>query len=237
MSGHSKWNNIKRRKEGADAARAKIFAKIGREMAIAVRDGGPNPEANTKLRDVIAKAKSNNVPNDNITRMLQRASSTDTSNYDNITYEGYGPGGVAVIVEALTDNKNRTAGDVRHHFDKNSGNLGASGCVSWQFAQKGLIVVESEGLDEDEVMLRAIDAGAEDFIAGDGIFEIYTAPEDFSAVSAALGDLEFLSAEIGMVPGTYIKLTDERDIRNMERLLESLEDCDDVQDVWHNWEE
>jgi len=237
MAGHSKWNNIKRKKEKTDSQKARIFTKMGREIAVAVREGGADPLANGKLRELIAKAKGLNVPNDNITRMLQRASSTDTSNYDNITYEGYGPGGVAVIVEALTDNKNRTAGDVRHHFDKNSGNLGASGCVSWQFAQKGLIVVESEGLDEDEVMLRAIDAGAEDFIAGDGIFEIYTAPEDFSAVSAALGDLEFLSAEIGMVPGTYIKLTDERDIRNMERLLESLEDCDDVQDVWHNWEE
>ena len=222
MSGHSKWNNIKRKKEGADAARAKIFARIGKEIAIAVRDGGPNPESNNRLRDVIAKAKANNVPNDNINRMLQKASGADTADYFSMTYEGYGPGGVALIVETLTDNKNRTASDVRHHFDKYGGNMGATGCVSWQFSQKGVIVIDGEELDEDEVMMEAIDAGA----------------DDFAAVSAALEEkgYTFMSAEIAMVPANYIKLSDEKDIKNMEKMLEVLEDCDDVQNIWHNWD-
>ncbi len=238
MSGHSKWNNIKRKKEGADAARAKIFARIGKEIAIAVRDGGPNPESNNRLRDVIAKAKANNVPNDNINRMLQKASGADTADYFSMTYEGYGPGGVALIVETLTDNKNRTASDVRHHFDKYGGNMGATGCVSWQFSQKGVIVIDGEELDEDEVMMEAIDAGADDFAAEDGIFEVYTNPDDFTAVSAALEEkgYTFMSAEIAMVPANYIKLSDEKDIKNMEKMLEVLEDCDDVQNIWHNWD-
>lgn len=237
MSGHSKWNNIKRKKEGTDAARAKIFTKIGREMSIAVRDGGPNPESNSRLRDIIAKAKTNNVPNDNITRMLQKAANTDTTNYDAITYEGYGPGGVAVIVETLTDNKNRTAGDVRHHFDKYGGNMGATGCVSWQFMQKGVIIIESEGLDEDEVMMQTIEFGADDFVADDEVFEIYTTAEDLNAVSSALetAGYKIASSEVEMVPENYIKLENEKDISNMEKMLELLEDNDDVQNVWHNW--
>ena len=238
MSGHSKWNNIKRKKEGTDAAKAKIFARIGKEIAIAVRDGGANPDSNNRLRDVIAKAKANNVPNENINRMLQKASGAGAENLVAMTYEGYGPGGVAVIVETLTDNKNRTAGDVRHHFDKYGGNMGATGCVSWQFSQKGVIIIDVEDLDEDEVMMQAIEAGAEDFTAEDGVFEVYTSPEDFTAVSAALeaAGYTFESAEVEMVPGNYIKLEDEKDIKNMEKLLEMLDDNDDVQNVWHNWE-
>lgn len=238
MSGHSKWNNIKRKKEGTDAAKAKIFARIGKEIAIAVRDGGANPDSNNRLRDVIAKAKANNVPNENINRMLQKASGAGAENLVAMTYEGYGPGGVAVIVETLTDNKNRTAGDVRHHFDKYGGNMGATGCVSWQFSQKGVIIIDGEDLDEDEVMMQAIEAGAEDFTAEDGVFEVYTSPEDFTTVSAALeaAGYTFESAEVEMVPGNYIKLEDEKDIKNMEKLLEMLDDNDDVQNVWHNWE-
>ena len=238
MSGHSKWNNIKRKKEGTDAAKAKIFARIGKEIAIAVRDGGANPDTNNRLRDVIAKAKANNVPNENINRMLQKASGAGAENLVSMTYEGYGPGGVAVIVETLTDNKNRTAGDVRHHFDKYGGNMGATGCVSWQFSQKGVIVINGEELDEDEVMMQAIEAGADDFVADDGVFEIYTSPEEFTAVSAALesAGYTFESAEVEMVPGNYVKLEDEHHIKNMEKLLEMLDDNDDVQNVWHNWE-
>lgn len=238
MSGHSKWNNIKRKKEGTDAAKAKIFARIGKEIVIAVRDGGANPDTNNRLRDVIAKAKANNVPNDNINRMLQKASGAGAENLIAMTYEGYGPGGVAVIVETLTDNKNRTAGDVRHHFDKYGGNMGATGCVSWQFSQKGVIVINGEELDEDEVMMQAIEAGAEDFVADDGVFEVYTSPEEFTAVSAALesAGYTFESAEVGMVPGNYVKLEEEKDIKNMEKLLDMLDDNDDVQNVWHNWE-
>ena len=238
MSGHSKWNNIKRKKEGTDAAKAKIFARIGKEIVIAVRDGGANPDTNNRLRDVIAKAKANNVPNDNINRMLQKASGAGAENLIAITYEGYGPGGVAVIVETLTDNKNRTAGDVRHHFDKYGGNMGATGCVSWQFSQKGVIVINGEELDEDEVMMQAIEAGAEDFVADDGVFEVYTSPEEFTAVSAALesAGYTFESAEVEMVPGNYVKLEEEKDIKNMEKLLDMLDDNDDVQNVWHNWE-
>jgi len=239
MSGHSKWNNIKRRKEGADAARAKIFTKIGREISIAVRAGGPNPDSNSKLRDLIAKAKANNVPNDNINRMLQKASGGTDENYESMNYEGYGPGGVAVIVETMTDNKFRTAGEVRHLFDKYGGNMGANGCVSWQFDNKGVIVIDREGLDEDEMMMSAVDLGAEDFVAQEDAFEIYTAPDDFSAVREGLEQLgvTFLSAEVEMVPQNYVKLTDEDSVKNMETMLERLEDNDDVQNVWHNWEQ
>ncbi len=238
MSGHSKWNNIKRKKEGTDAAKAKIFARIGKEIVIAVRDGGANPDTNNRLRDVIAKAKANNVPNDNINRMLQKASGAGAENLVAMTYEGYGPGGVAVIVETLTDNKNRTAGDVRHHFDKYGGNMGATGCVSWQFSQKGVIIIDGEELDEDEVMMQAIEAGADDFVSDDGVFEVYTSPGEFTAVSSALeaAGYTFESAEVEMVPGNYVKLEDEKDIKNMEKLLEMLDDNDDVQNVWHNWE-
>ena len=239
MSGHSKWNNIKRKKEKTDGARAKIFTKIGRELAVAVKEGGSaDPAANSKLKDVIAKAKANNVPNDNIERIIKKAAGEGNSNaYESITYEGYGPAGVAVIVECLTDNRNRTAGDVRHYFDKFGGNLGTTGCVSFMFNEKGVIVLEREGLDEDTVMSDALEAGASDFQADEDVFEIYTEPSDFSGVR---DDLEakgysFVSAEVEMVPDTYTDLTDQ--ILKMQKLIDALEDNDDVQQVWHNWNE
>ncbi len=239
MSGHSKWNNIKRRKEGADAQRAKIFTKIGREIAIAARDGGANPESNSKLRDIIAKAKANNVPNDNIQRMLQKASGNQEAEFVRMQYEGYGPAGIAVIVETMTDNKNRTAADVRHFFDKYGGNLGANGCVAWQFQERGVLRVPREGLEEEELMMQAIDLGAEDFVAGEEGFAIYTAPEEFSRVREALEKqgLQFLSAEVEMVSQNTVALEEEEDIRNMEKLIDALEDNDDVQSIWHNWED
>jgi len=239
MSGHSKWANIKRKKEGTDAQRAKIFTQMGRMIAIAIRDGGPNPESNSKLRDVIAKAKANNVPNDNINRMLAKAASTDTSNYDSVTYEGYGPNGIALIVEGLTDNKNRTSSDIRHYFDKYGRGMGAQGSVAWQFDEKGILVVEREDRDEDEFMMEALDCGADDFTAEEDVFEIVTAPENFSAVREALESkgISFVTAEVQMVPQTYITLTNEEDIKSMEKLLDALEENDDVQNVWHNWEQ
>ena len=239
MSGHSKWNNIKRKKEGTDAARAKIFTKIGREMALAIRTGGPNPESNSKLRDMIAKAKANNVPNDNINRMIAKASGETGAEYIEMNYEGYGPGGIAVIVETATDNKNRTAADVRHIFDKYGRGMGANGCVSWQFDQKGVIIIEREDQDEDELMMQAIDAGAEDFVAEDECFEIYTSPDDFSAVREALEGLgyTFATAEVQMVPQNTVTLENEEDIQKMEKLIEQFEDNDAVQNIWHNWEE
>lgn len=241
MSGHSKWNNIKRKKEKTDGARAKIFTKIGRELAVAVKEGGSaDPAANSKLKDVIAKAKANNVPNDNIERIIKKAAGEGNSNaYESITYEGYGPAGVAVIVECLTDNRNRTAGDVRHYFDKFGGNLGTTGCVSFMFNEKGVIVLEREGLDEDTVMSDALEAGASDFQADEDVFEIYTEPSDFSGVR---DDLEakgysFVSAEVEMVPDTNTDLTDPDQILKMQKLIDALEDNDDVQQVWHNWNE
>ena len=239
MSGHSKWNNIKRKKEGTDAARAKIFTKIGREMALAIRTGGPNPESNSKLRDMIAKAKANNVPNDNINRMIAKASGETGAEYIEMNYEGYGPGGIAVIVETATDNKNRTAADVRHIFDKYGRGMGANGCVSWQFDQKGVIIIEREDQDEDELMMQAIDAGADDFVAEEECFEIYTSPDDFSTVREALEGLgySFVTAEVQMVPQNTITLENEEDIQKMEKLIEQFEDNDDVQNIWHNWEE
>ena len=239
MSGHSKWNNIKRKKEKTDGAKAAIFTKMAREIAVAVKEGGgADPANNGKLRDVIAKAKANNVPNDNINRAIKKASDDDKTNYENIMYEGYGPNGVAVIVETLTDNRNRTAGDVRHYFDKFGGNLGTNGCVSFLFNEKGVFVIEREDLDEDKVMEDALEAGAADFKADEDVFEIYTEPEDFSGV---LSDLEakgyeFVTAEVQMVPTTTTTLTDEDARSNMQRLLDALEDNDDVQNVWHNWE-
>ena len=239
MSGHSKWNNIKRKKEKTDGARAKIFTKIGRELAVAVKEGGSaDPAANSKLKDVIAKAKANNVPNDNIERIIKKAAGEgNSSNYESMTYEGYGPAGVAVIVECLTDNRNRTAGDVRHYFDKFGGNLGTTGCVSFMFNEKGVIVIEKEGLEEDVVMEDALEAGASDFQADEDVFEIYTEPSDFSGVR---DDLEakgysFVSAEVEMVPDTYTDLTDPDQIFKMQKLIDALEDNDDVQQVWHNW--
>jgi YebC/PmpR family DNA-binding regulatory protein len=240
MSGHSKWNNIKRKKEKTDGAKAKVFTKIGRELAVAVKEGGgPDPNTNSKLKDCIAKAKAANVPNDNIERIIKKAAGDgDDTKYENITYEGYGPNGVAVIVETLTDNRNRTAGDIRHYFDKYGGNLGTTGCVSFMFAQKGVIIIEKEGHVEDKVMEDCLEAGASDFQADEDVFEIYTEPEDFSGV---LEDLEkkgyeFDSAEVEMVPNTYTALTEEESITKMQRLLDALDDNDDVQNVWNNWD-
>ena len=238
MSGHSKWKNIMHKKEKTDAQRAKIFTKIGKEMAIAIREGGADPASNSKLKDLIAKAKANNVPNDNIERVLKKASSADSANYEEITYEGYGPGGTAIIVEVVTDNRNRTASEIRHIFDKSGGSMGATGCVSWMFDKKGLIVVErSASIDEDELMMEALDAGAEDFNALDDVYEIYTAPTDFSVVREALEakGLSFLSAEIGMFPQNTVDATkDEELVEKIEKMLERFDDDDDVQDVYHN---
>lgn len=240
MSGHSKWNNIKRKKEKTDGARAKVFTKIGRELAVAVKEGGgPDPNANSRLRDCIAKAKAANVPNDNIERIIKKAAGDgDDTKYETITYEGYGPSGVAVIVETLTDNRNRTAGDVRHYFDKFGGNLGTTGCVSFLFAQKGVIVIEREGRDEDKVMEDSLEAGASDFQADEDVFEINTEPDDFSGVLADLEKkgYEFVSAEVEMVPNTMTSVADEEARVKMQRLLDALEDNDDVQNVWHNWD-
>lgn len=240
MSGHSKWSTIKRKKEKTDGARAKIFTKIGRELAVAVKSGGSaDPNANSKLKDCIAKAKANNVPNDNIERIIKKAAGEGTAdNYEDCTYEGYGPCGVAVIVETLTDNRNRTAGDVRHYFDKFGGNLGTTGCVSFMFNKKGLIVIEREGLNEDTVMTDALEVGATDFQSDDDVFEVFTDPADFSGIR---DDLEtkgysFVSAEIEMIPDTYTKIEDEEMTVKMQRLLDALEDNDDVQNVWHNWD-
>ncbi len=238
MSGHSKWSTIKRKKGANDAQRAKIFTKIAREIIVAVKSGGPDPENNSRLKDVIVKARANNMPNDNINRTIKKASGADDSaNYESITYEGYGPNGVAVIVETLTDNRNRTAADVRHYFDKFGGNMGQTGCVSFMFDRKGVILINAEDLDEEEVMMEALDAGADDFEASDGLFEITTTPENFSSVRDALGEkYEFESAEISMVPQTMAVLEDEKQITMMNRLLENLEDNDDVQEVYHNWD-
>lgn len=242
MSGHNKWSTIKQKKGKNDAARAKVFTKIGRELIVAIREGGSaDPSVNSKLKDCIAKAKANNVPNDNIERIIKKtASGGDSANYEAVTYEGYGPNGVAVIVEALTDNRNRTAGEVRHYFDKFGGNMGTQGCVSFMFTKKGVLVIEREDLDKDEdtVMSDALEYGASDFEADEDVFTIYTEPEDFSAVR---DDLEkagytFVSAELEMVPSTYTKLEDEESITKMQKMLDMFEDNDDIQNVWHNWE-
>ena len=238
MSGHSKWHNIQAKKGKADAARGKIFTKLGRELLIAVKEGGPEPASNSKLKAVIAKCKASNMPNDTINNAIKKASSSN-ENYEEITYEGYGPNGVAVIVEAATDNKNRTAADVRHAFDKAGGNLGTTGCVSYMFNKKGVIIIEKESttMDEEELMMLALDAGAEDFQSTDEFYEITTEPSDFSSVSEKLEEagLEFLEAEVQMVPTTTVQL-DEHGIEKMERLIERLEDLDDVSNIYHNWE-
>ena len=241
MSGHSKWSTIKRKKEKTDGARAKIFTKIGRELAVAVREGGgADPNSNSKLRECIAKAKANNVPNDNIERIIKKAAgSTDSSSYEAITYEGYGPCGIAVIVETLTDNRNRTAGDIRHYFDKFGGNLGTQGCVSFMFTQKGLIVIEKEDNDEDKLMEDALEAGAADFSSESAdVYEIYTEPEDFGMVMEGLEKkgYEFVSADVSMIPSTYTKIEDEEAAEKMQKLLDILDDNDDVQNVYHNWD-
>lgn len=239
MSGHSKWHNIQAKKGKADAARGKIFTKLGRELLIAVKEGGPDPAGNSKLKNVIAKCKAANMPNDTINNAIKKAS-TSNENYEEIVYEGYGPNGVAVIVEASTDNKNRTAADVRHVFDKAGGNLGTTGCVSYMFNKKGVIIIEkaSTDMDEDELMMLALDAGAEDFNASEEVYEITTVPSDFSDVREKLEEagLTFLEAEVQMIPTTTVAL-DEAGVEKMERLIERLEELDDVMDVYHNWEE
>ena len=243
MSGHSKWHNIQKTKGAADAKRAQAFTKIAREMIVAVKEGGSgDPANNSRLATVIAKAKAANMPNDNIKRTIEKAlGAGNNDNFESVTYEGYGPSGVAVIVEAMTDNRNRTASEVRHHFDKYGGNMGATGCVSWSFDRKGVIIIdnEDEDLDEDTVMMDALEAGAQDVMPESGVFEVYTEPDDFSAVNDALvaAGYKFLSAQIEMVPQNYIKLTDPDDIKNMEKMLDIMEDDDDVQNVWHNWEQ
>ncbi len=237
MSGHSKWKNIMHKKEKTDAQRAKIFTKIGKEMAVAVKEGGADPATNAKLRDLIAKAKSNNVPNDNIERIIKKASGADAVDYETIVYEGYGIGGVAVIVETMTDNRNRTAAEVRHYFDKFGGNMGQTGCVSYLFTDKGIIVVESDGVDEEKLMEDAIETGADDLSNEGEIFEIYTAPSDVYTVKEGLegAGYKIVSAEVEKVPSNYVTLDAEQAIK-MNRLLEALEENDDVQNVWHNWE-
>ncbi|MBQ1278925.1 MAG: YebC/PmpR family DNA-binding transcriptional regulator [Clostridia bacterium] len=239
MSGHSKWNNIKRKKEKTDAAKAKIFTKIGREISVIVKAGGPNPAENSKLKDAIAKAKAANVPNDNIERIIKKAAGEAGGNdYEELIYEGYGPCGVAVVVETLTDNRNRTAGEMRHYFDKCGGNLGQSGSVMFMFDRKGVIAIEGEGLSEDDVMEAALDAGAEDFNFDGDVFEITTAPNDLGMVRDALEEkgYSFLSAEVQYIPQTMSTIDDEEMVTKMEKLIDMLEDNDDVQAIWHNWD-
>ncbi len=239
MSGHSKWHNIQAKKGKADAARGKIFTKLGRELLIAVKEGGPEPSGNSKLKAVIAKCKAANMPNDTINNAIKKASSSN-ENYEEITYEGYGPNGVAIIVNASTDNKNRTAADLRHVFDKAGGNLGTNGCVSYLFNKKGIIVIDKTkvNLSEDELMLLALDNGAEDFQVEEECFEITTDPTDFTTVREALEkeNIEFVEASVQMVPTTYIEL-DEKASERMQKLIDNLEDLDDVMDVYHNWDE
>ena len=241
MSGHSKWHNIQAKKGKADAARGKVFTKLGRELLIAVKQGGPDPAGNSKLKDVIAKCKAANMPNDTINSAIKRASGAgNNENYEEITYEGYGPNGVAIIVNATTDNRNRTAADVRHVFDKAGGSLGTTGCVSYMFNRKGIIVIEKASTDmsEDDLMLLALDCGAEDFSAEEEFYEITTSPEDFSSVRESLEakGLTFVEADVQMVPTTYVDL-DEKGAEKMERLLERLDELDDVSEVFHNWNE
>ena len=242
MSGHSKFANIKHKKEKNDAAKGKIFTIIGREIAIAVKEGGADPANNSKLRDVIAKAKANNMPNDTIERGIKKAAGDgDSVNYVQVTYEGYGPSGTAIIVDALTDNKNRTAANVRNAFTKGQGNIGTQGCVSYLFDQKGQIIIAKEDcdMDADDLMMMALDAGAEDFSEEEDSFEVITAPDDFSAVREALEaeNIPMASAEVTMIPQTYVSLTDEKDSTNIQRILDLLDEDDDVQEVYHNWEE
>ena len=239
MSGHSKWSTIKRKKEKTDNARAKVFTKIGREISVAVKAGGPDPAANSKLKDVIAKAKAANVPNDNIERIIKKAAGEgNADNYENIVHDGYGPSGIAVIIAALTDNRNRTAADVRHAFDKFGGNMGTTGCVSFMFSRQGVILIEKEDIDEDKLMEDALEAGASDFLTDGDVYEIRTEPNDMGLVR---DDLEakgykYISAEVAYIPSTYTKLTNPDDIQNMGRMLEMFDESDDIQEVYHNWE-
>lgn len=237
MSGHSKWHNIQAKKGKADAARGKVFTKLGRELLIAVKEGGPDPAGNSKLKNIIAKCKAANMPNDTINNAIKKASGS-TENYEEVTYEGYGTNGVAVIVNAATDNRNRTAADVRHAFDKSGGNLGTTGCVSYLFNKKGLLVIDrsTTNLDEDSMMMLALDAGAEDFEASEEVYEITTDPSNFSEVREKLEaeNLEFLEADVKLIPTTYVEL-DEEQGEKMQRLIDRLEDLDDVVEVSHNW--
>ena len=242
MSGHSKFANIKHKKEKNDAAKGKIFTIIGKEIAVAVKEGGANPDNNSKLRDVIAKAKANNMPNDTIERGIKKAAGDANSvNYETGTYEGYGPSGIAIIVETLTDNKNRTAANVRSAFTKGGGSVGAMGCVSYMFDKKGLIIVDKEEYesDADDLMMTALDAGAEDFADEEDSYEITTDPDEFSTVRENLEKegIPMASAEITMIPQTWVDLTNEEDIKKLNRTLDLLEEDDDVQNVWHNWSE
>lgn len=242
MSGHSKFANIKHKKEKNDAAKGKIFTIIGREIAVAVKEGGADPANNSRLRDVIAKAKANNMPNDTIERGIKKAAGDANSvNYEVVTYEGYGPSGVAIIVDALTDNKNRTASNVRNAFTKGNGSVGTQGCVSYMFDKKGQIIIDKEEYeaDADELMMTALDAGAEDFSEEEDSYEILTAPEDFSEVRLALEEagIPMASAEVTMIPQTWVELKDETDIKNIQKTLDLLDEDDDVQEVYHNWDE
>ncbi len=242
MSGHSKFANIKHKKEKNDAAKGKIFTIIGREIAVAVKEGGPDPENNSKLRDCIAKAKANNMPNDTIDRGIKKAAGdANAVNYEYVTYEGYGPSGIAIIVEALTDNKNRTAANVRSAFTKGNGSIGTPGCVSYSFDEKGQIIIDKEecDMDADDLMMLALDAGAEDFSEEEDSYEILTAPDDFSAVRETLEKegVPMAEAEVRMIPQNYVTLTDETAIKNLQRTLDLLDEDDDVQNVFHNWDE
>lgn len=240
MSGHSKWNNIKNKKGKEDAKRAKVFTKLGRYIMVAAKEGGGDPEYNPALKAAIDKAKAENMPNENIDRAVKKGSGElGLANFEEIMYEGYGPGGIAVFATCLTDNRNRTASDVRHAFDKSGGNLGQSGCVSFMFDRKGVLAIErGDKVDEDELMMLAIDLGAEDFISDEDGFEIITNPDDFNNVKEGLkeANYKFAMAEISYIPQNTIKLTNPEDIKNMEKLIDMLEDNDDVQDVYHNWE-
>lgn len=235
MSGHSKWNNIKRKKEKTDAQKAKIFTKVGRELAVAAKEGGADPSSNFKLRDAIAKAKANNVPNDNIERIIKKAMGADANEYEEITYEGYGPSGVAVIVETLTDNRNRTAGNIRHYFSKYGGNLGSTGCVSFMFKERGIIVIDSETADESALEEDAIESGALDMVSDGDCFIVYTDKEDYENVYDYLKNknYSFISFEIGMVPDNYVTLSEE-DSEKVNVLIDILDEDEDVQNVWHN---
>ena len=239
MSGHSKWNNIKHKKEKADAAKAKIFTKIGKEMAVAIKAGGPDPNSNSRLRDLIAKAKANNVPNENIQRTIKKFTDASDINFEEISYEGYGPSGVAIIVETSTDNRNRTAGNVRAWFNKYGGNLGQNGCVSYLFEEKGVITIvdEDEEIDEDKIMEDALECGAEDIRCDEGEYTIYTAVDDFDAVRDAIVGLGYIlsTADIAKVPSTYVDLENPEDIENMEKMLDKFNEDDDVNAVYHNW--
>ncbi len=241
MSGHSKFANIKAKKEKNDSAKGKIFTRLGKEILVAVKEGGPDINNNSKLRQVVAKAKANNMPNDTIDRSIKKAANSDTAALEAVTYEGYGPNGTAIIVEALTDNRNRAASNIRNAFTKGNGNVGTPGCVSFMFDKKGQIIIAKEDCDKDadELMMLALDAGAEDFSEEDDCYEVTTAPEDFDAVNEALTNegITFASAEVTMIPQTWVDLTDEGDIKSMNRILSLLDDEDDVQNVYHNWNE